>query len=364
MSHPAFSIRPGLLMLSHCVPSSHGHAEQARAWQLLRLASCSHRVHLICVVDAPVDLRQWRALSALAHELELVQATWLSRAIECGAVWVKEPRNSRMAALQQYSLPLHRHFGAVLYTHARLAPLAGKVPARVRVGDLAHPRQRAERWESFERQAADRGDIFLVASPEDTEMLAIPRAQIRLVPPATDIEPPSAAADEGWDGLHVMLHADWRYAASRRAARRFRRRVWPLVQRVIPTAVLTTTHKAIDPVSSLDSAAVVVVPVDQPDVATWPLVQAMARAKAVVAPASAAEHLDVRCGRELLLADGDADLARACIRLVRLASLRCELGHRAWLHVDQHLSIQPRTLPLVPAPLTQATAAIARAVAA
>lgn len=343
-------------MLSPCVPASYGHIEQARAWQLLRLASCSHRVHLVCAVDTPVDLEQWRALAAHAHRVELVEANGLSRALECGAVWAKEPGTGRVRALCRGLTMLGDPYDAVLYTDARLVEAVGAIPARVRLLDLGCPtvpgpgrRQRAERWQALRRQAARRGDLLLAASQAAAEALAPGEAQVRVIPLATDVEAPSPAGDGAdWDHFEVVLHADWRHVASRRAARGFRRRVWPLVTRVAPAATLVTTRRTPNPLGLLDRAAVVVVPVPEPSLACWPMVQAMSRARAVVAPTSAGAPLGVRSGREVLLADTAAELARACVRLLRLSSLRCELGQRAWLHVDQHLTLQPRNLPLVP----------------
>ena len=63
--------RPRMLMLSHCVPDAWGGVERARAWQLLRLVSQSHRVSLACYIDAPVNLSQWRAVRSRVDKLDL-----------------------------------------------------------------------------------------------------------------------------------------------------------------------------------------------------------------------------------------------------------------------------------------------------
>jgi len=97
-SHASATDLP-LLMLSHCLPDPRGHAEAARAWQLLRLVACSHAVHLVCAVHGSIGLEHWRLLSARTASLQLVRVGPWRRAVGSGAVWVKAPGTSLAAAL-------------------------------------------------------------------------------------------------------------------------------------------------------------------------------------------------------------------------------------------------------------------------
>ena len=69
------AVRPSLLMLSHCVPSSQGRgAESLRAWQLLATFSRTHDIHLACLADGPVSLAQWRWLHARTKQIVIEPA--------------------------------------------------------------------------------------------------------------------------------------------------------------------------------------------------------------------------------------------------------------------------------------------------
>ena len=61
--------RLGLLRLNHCVPESTSDACRVRVWQMLRLASQSHRIYLVCLKDGPINLTHWLAARYVAEEI-------------------------------------------------------------------------------------------------------------------------------------------------------------------------------------------------------------------------------------------------------------------------------------------------------
>lgn len=66
------------------------------------------------------------------------------------------------------------------------------------------------------------------------------------------------------------------------------------------------------------------------------MLEAMAMGKAIVATPEAADGMDARSGTEFLQARGAAEFANACVKLLRDADLRAQLGERARAWALQH----------------------------
>jgi hypothetical protein len=140
MRETVFKPRESLLMLSHCTPDPAGDGDRARAWQLLELAHQSHGVHLLCLWDGPVSLRQWNAIDDLAERIEIA---WPGVPLASLRRWLGAARTRRIDAmgrcvrrtLSEWSADTR--FDTVLCTHADLWPAARATAARRHVGDFA-----------------------------------------------------------------------------------------------------------------------------------------------------------------------------------------------------------------------------------
>lgn len=351
--------RPTLLMLSHCVPDAVGTVDRVRAWQLLKLASQSHRVHLACLMDRPVQLAQWRAIHALADRLVIERkAPWRAIAARCVRTW-HGPAGDELAVGEALRASVdvwldERPYDALVCTHPLMWRCVRDVPADVRICDvrlpasLAHLRrlreagahqrwwheQQARLFDATEQAAAGQFDVLTVGHTAIEHKFITARCETVVLPDALDLahyprpRMSEAAAGATGQGLDVLVYADHARGSGRAADRRFARHIWPRVRRAVPSAKLThcdaSASDAVLP--ALGRACIIVCPESDPALARLPMLQAMAGGGALVADRRAAQDLGARHGEHVLGGEHDRDWAELCIHALRDASMRLQLA--------------------------------------
>ncbi|GAB4192895.1 MAG: hypothetical protein Kow00105_06960 [Phycisphaeraceae bacterium] len=123
MQYPMTHNRPTLLMFSDCFPIPDGSPRRARAWDLLRCASTTHRVCLVAEMDGPINLQQWRQVANLTERvfIESRSARW---------------RLQRKPPLELQGLISQQRFEVLLANSPKAWPMFGHIEASVRVCDL------------------------------------------------------------------------------------------------------------------------------------------------------------------------------------------------------------------------------------
>jgi len=324
-----------LLMFSHCLPDARGDADRARAWQLLRHAAQTHRVHLLCLHDAPVCLAQWRAVNDIVDRIVLESPSLrggpTSNASRVIDVWQHDTR-----------------YDAALATHAMWDRQLQAVRAGQRFADLQFAVDVKSRRVNRTARLCDR--VFVASA---CDAMKIDADAITILPQAVDLpyfEPASCEPSQP----KLAIHTDGRRI--HKAARQwFVQRIWPKVRAAVPQAVLepaapdhASTHMV-----ELNAASVVVAPSTSPQGARWSTMRAMAMARAVVATHDAAVDIGARHGEELLLAGSDRDWVEHCVEALRSASCRIALAERARLFIETHHRIHTDSRLLFAAAATE-----------
>ncbi|MCX5659923.1 MAG: hypothetical protein NTW19_09400 [Planctomycetota bacterium] len=333
--------QPTLLMLSHCVPDALGNAARARVWQLLRLVSRSYKVHLACRMDGPIRLDQWRAARGLTGRLAMQMPATRLHPFD----WFRRQLAPTLGSELGDIVP-ESGADVVLCTHPALMADSQRVDARFKVCDVDAP---ASAWAlgaarqpglSPER-LAETFDLLTTGHASYLEEARLLHRPAIVLPDAVDLASfplqPSAAVAEPPAPL-LLFHANWQGPAAQEPFTWFRRNVWPAVQQAVPEATFARTPSAheIGAAGSADllrAASLVVLPEGNPRLARWPVMQAMASQRPVIANASAVEDLGARDGVHLLTAARERDWSRLCIESLRSARIRLKLalGARAFL---------------------------------
>lgn len=205
----------------------------------------------------------------------------------------------------------------------------------------------ARAWRRFERSTLGRVDAAVAFTGRDT-------AELRAVHAGADITtiplghplPETAASPTGRGAPSILFVGNFAHPPNRDAAHWLADAILPRVRATVRDAALLLVGDgapAVDPATEglevtgrvpdvwpyLDDAAVVAVPVRLGGGMRVKLLEALAAGKAVVATRRAAEGLDVVHGRQLFLADSEADFADALVRLLQDAELRARLAGEA-----------------------------------
>jgi len=377
--------RPRLLMVSHCVPDATGCSDRGRAWQLLSLATATHRVSLVCLVDGPVSLRQWRLIHHRAQAPAIQARASLARLV--GRAWqvADEPTGASLQmrcacrhALRSWSG--EHSFDAVLSTHPGLWPVTNAISARLQICDLhsrqsllhrssaqahnsgffaaaerAWHRRQSRRYDRAERQAAGSYDLVLLGSSDQLIQYADAPCDRLVLPEAVDLDffdlavRAAAGMESNPAGPVVVLHTDQRQ--KRWARRWFMHRVWPEVKRAVPDAAVLFSGPEPGGVTmrQLQSASIVASPVRDSTQTLWPVLQAMAAARPVIAGPRTLDQLDARHGEHLLIPLKDKDWVTHCVESLRDAAVRLQLARGARTFVETHCRIDNTGDPLTDA---------------
>ncbi len=212
-------------------------------------------------------------------------------------------------------------------------------------------------WSRYERDVMRRVDATVALTAEDLAALRdlAPAATFVRIPLGMDL--PDRPADPiGASPPQLLFVGNFFHPPNVAAAERLVYRVFPQVRAVVPESHLivvganppasirnreregiTTTGEVPDVRPFMESAAVVVVPIDRGGGMRVKLGEALAAGKAVVASPRAVDGFDVTSGDQLLVAHSDDALAEACLVLLRDPGLRVDLGRRARAWALQHL---------------------------
>jgi glycosyltransferase involved in cell wall biosynthesis len=212
-------------------------------------------------------------------------------------------------------------------------------------------------WRRYERDLMRRVDAVVALTPEDLAVMRnlAPTASFVRIPLGVDL--PARPADPvGASPPQLLFVGNFVHPPNVAAAERLADRVFPKIRAELPETRLTivgpnppaslrnreprgitATGEVPDVRPFIDSAAVVVAPLDQGGGMRVKVGEALAAGKAVVASPRAVEGFDVTSGEQLLVAQSDDEFAEACLTLLRDPALRAELGARARAWALQHL---------------------------
>ena len=212
-------------------------------------------------------------------------------------------------------------------------------------------------WRRYERDLMRRVDAVVALTPQDLAAMRelAPTAALVRIPLGVDL-PDRPADPVGASPPQLLFVGNFVHPPNVAAAERLADRVFPKVRAILPETRLTivgpnppaslrnrdpegitATGEVPDVRPFIDSAAVVVAPLDQGGGMRVKVGEALAAGKAVVASPRAVEGFGVTSGEQLLVAQSDDELADACLTLLRHPTLRAELGARARAWALQHL---------------------------
>jgi polysaccharide biosynthesis protein PslH len=374
-------VRRRILVISPFAPVRDGRHGSVRAVHGL-LSALADR-HELVVLHAEVEAEVDPGLAARSAAVHAVGARslnrWSRRAIGVGAIlqrrsmWASElgvrRLTQRVCSLADEFDPhvVQAEHGILGEALSAAGPRALRIvtiydPASSRMEFLPHHRAglalahrldaRAAKCE--ERRVLSIADAAVVFTDRDRRLLgeAAPAgsAAIVTVPMGWDV-PKTALDPRGTDPLTLLFVGSFIHPPNVDAALRLARSIFPRVRSARPGVMLEIVGGSPPPelralasdaihvtgsvssvVPHLDRAAVVLAPIALGGGVRVKMLEALAAGKAVVASSRAAEGIDARPGKELIVADGDAATAAATIKLLDDEPTRRELaGHaRAW----------------------------------
>jgi glycosyltransferase involved in cell wall biosynthesis len=283
---------------------------------------------------------------------------WVSRwsvpafhtaAAELGAAWRPDVVQAEYHVMAQYFAAIPGRPARVLrQLEPGAATAAERGKARRGLGRTIGALDRWA-WRRYESSAMRQADVVATLTQRDRATLAPLAGRTPLVVIPLGVPLPERPADPcGRRPETILFVGNFIHPPNVDAAERLIRSVFPLVRRAVPTAELrivgpdpagalraiasagvTVTGEVPDIREQLEDAGIVIAPLRSGGGMRVKVAEALAAGKAVVATALAAEGLDVRTGRQLVLAETDQDLAEAVVALLRSPGQRAELAGRA-----------------------------------
>ncbi len=210
----------------------------------------------------------------------------------------------------------------------------------------------AAKMTRYEWSSLGKFDHVIAVSAHDRELMSemIDPNRISVVPTGVDLEKYSlvAAEENSADEPRVLFLGSMDWEANIDGVDYFCRDIWPEVKSAVPAAnlyvvgrnpharVTKWTSDSVEITGRVDSVVpylrqttVFIVPLRIGGGTRLKIYEAMAAGKAVVSTSVGAEGLDVHHGEDILLADTDADFAKAVIDLLRDFTLRSRIGAKA-----------------------------------
>jgi glycosyltransferase involved in cell wall biosynthesis len=216
-------------------------------------------------------------------------------------------------------------------------------------------------WRRFERAVGARADLVVTLTARDEDAMRGVAGRVARVPlaiPTRDAplnpigsEPPSA-----------LFVGGYTHPPNEDAALRLLRSIWPRVREALPEATLelvgdSPTPAMLEAIGEgvvargrvadleplLNAAAAVVLPIRLGGGMRVKSIEALSAGKAVVASRRAVEGLDVVDGRELLMAETDAQFVEATVRVLEDVELRRRLAGAARDWAEVHVSVEAVT---------------------
>ncbi len=378
----------GLLFLAHRIPFPPNKGDKIRSFHLLRHLAARYEIHLGAFVDDPDDWQYQDALKPWCASINLLplnprraKLASLAGLLSGEALTLPYYRNRELARWAKRLADA----GTVTRGLAFSSAMAQFMPAGLarRVLDMVDvdsdkwtqyaPTQRwplswvyareGRKLAEWEARAAQDFDATLLVSEDEAALLQqrVPQAKNRIgafengvdadyFSPARDYPDPYPSDVQG-----VVFTGAMDYWPNIDAVTWFAERIFPAVRAAVPGAQFTIVgSRPTEAVLALARQPGVVVTGGVPDVRPWlahaacavaPLriargvqnkvLEAMAMARPVVASAQAAEGLRAEAGRDYLLAQGEADFARAvvsCLQTAASAALArdCILANYDW----------------------------------
>jgi sugar transferase (PEP-CTERM/EpsH1 system associated) len=401
----------GLLFLAHRIPFPPNKGDKIRSFHLLRHLAARYEIHLGAFVDDPDDWQYRDALKPYCASIKLLplhprraKLASLSGLLSGEALTLPYYRSRAFA---RWAAGLAAA-GTVTRGLAFSSAMAQFMPSGLarRVLDMVDvdsdkwtqyaPTQRwplswvyareGRKLAEWEARAAQDFDATLLVSEDEAALLQqrVPQARNRIgafengvdadyFSPARDYPDPYPSDVQG-----VVFTGAMDYWPNVDAVTWFAERIFPAVRAAVPGAQFTIVgSRPTEVVLALARQPGVVVTGGVPDVRPWlahaacavaPLriargvqnkvLEAMAMARPVVASAQAAEGLRAEAGRDYLLAQGEADFARAVVdRLQTAASAAqardCILANYDWARnlgaIDSLFEAAPPAQPVLEA---------------
>ena len=301
-------------------------------------------------------------------------------------LWVAQTRSAEFAALVRTTVQewrpdvvqfethvMGQYLGAVAGSNARTV-LRQLEPGAAAARDLASRRRglgrltgalNAAMWRRFERDLLERMNAIVALTVRDATALRDRDPLAHAKPHRVGVVrirlgvnlPERPANPTGRMPAELLFIGNFVHPPNVAAAERLAQRILPLIHSVLPETRLvvvgprppaslrglnderiTVTGEVRDVRPFIDSAAVVVAPLQAGGGMRVKVAEALAAGKAVVASPLAIEGLEVTSGEQLVVAETDQELAEACLLLLRDPAERAALASRARIWAVQHLS--------------------------
>jgi len=378
----------GLLFLAHRIPFPPNKGDKIRSFHLLRHLSARYEIHLGAFVDDPDDWQYRDALKPYCASIKLLplhprraRLASLTGLLSGEALTLPYYRSSE---LKRWAAGLAAA-GTVTRGLAFSSAMAQFMPAGLarRVLDMVDvdsdkwtqyaPTQRwplswvyareGRKLAVWEERVAQNFDATLLVSKDEAALLQqrVPRARHKIgafengvdadyFSPARDYPNPYPA-----DVAGVVFTGAMDYWPNIDAVTWFAERIFPAVRDAVPNAQFAIVgSRPTEAVLALARQPGVIVTGSVPDVRPWlahaacavaPLriargvqnkvLEAMAMARHVVASVQAAEGIRAEAGRDFILAQGEAEFARAVVAQLQTVSSAapargCILAHYDW----------------------------------
>ena len=379
-------------MLTHRVPYPPDRGDRIRAYHLLKQVSTRFDVTLAAIADEPVTSATLAELERFASQVLLVEARLIrrraaaARAMILGQAITPAAMLDTKLANQLIQLHAHQPFDTVLtyctgmvgYTRA-LRDTPGSQPFR-HVLDMVDVD--SQKWANFAEQT--NGPMRLVYAAEARRLRSVEAGQavdfdaITVISDAeaeryrdavtathspivvgngVDLERFYPAAPQVQENTppRIVFTGVMSYKPNIDAVTWFARKVMPRITAAIPQASFAIVGKSPTPgvialgelpgievvgpvedtAEQLRGASLAVAPMQIAPGVQNKVLEAMACGLAVVCTSAAAAGIDAQPGRDLLIADREADTAAHCVRLLTHPGYRIEVGQDARRRVEQ-----------------------------
>ncbi|WP_129792844.1 TIGR03087 family PEP-CTERM/XrtA system glycosyltransferase [Sphingosinicella sp. CPCC 101087] len=390
---------PSILFLAHRIPFPPDRGDKIRSWNLLRALGRIAPVHLACFADDAADAAHLPALrEAMGEALgeAHVEVRRTGRAVAGARALI----HGKPASLTLFDSPALRRFvdrllrsgriGTVFAFSGQMAqfvpqPLGARFVMDLGDVDSAKFAQYADegsgpmRWVhrreagllfAHEVATAARADVTTFVSEAEAALFrqrtGLPNIRalsngidLGTFGPAAGFERLDPAAKG--KGPVLLFTGQMDYAPNVDAVRWFAAEVMPLLRearfvvagrnpapevRRLESERVTVTGAVPDIRSWLEAADIVVAPLRIARGIQNKVLEAMAMAKPVVASPAAFEGIEAQAGRDLLVADGAAAMAKAIGALLADREMAGKLGRSARACVEHSYSWEQRLAPL------------------
>jgi sugar transferase (PEP-CTERM/EpsH1 system associated) len=385
-----------ILFLAHRIPYPPDRGDKIRSWHELKHLSGLARVHLACFADDAADAAQLPALrEALNGRLgeARVEVRRTGKAV-AGARALLEGRPVSLTLFDSHGLRAFirrllatRDIGTIFAFSGQMAQFvpprapqrfvmdfgdmdSEKFASYAEEGGLMAPIHRREARSLFahEREVAARADVSLFVSDAEARLfrdkVKLPGADIRALQNGVDLrfyDPAAAIAPALAPHPLIVFTGQMDYAPNIDAVSWFAAEVLPMlpgitfaivgrkpneaVRKLAGERVIVTG--AVDDVRAwLAAADIVVAPLRIARGIQNKVLEAMAMARPVVASPAAFEGIDAKPGRDLVVADGAEEQARAIGDLLADPAAAAAIGSAARRRMEQAYRWEAQLAPL------------------